>query len=127
MGLVGAAFRGRCPRCGEGRIFTGKGTEVAESCSVCGLPLGRHDIGDGASVFLIFLLGFTLVPALVLGGNAWDWPFWLTMLLAALALGASVPLLLKPSRAMALHLQYRYRPEDYAASKDEDGWETPEE
>ena len=35
---------------------------VVKECSVCHAKLGQHDVGDGASVFLIFLLGASIIP-----------------------------------------------------------------
>ena len=60
-----------CPRCGKGRLYNGLLT-VSDTCSVCGLDLSPHDTGDGASVFVIFLLGGLVVPlALKVRGRFW--------------------------------------------------------
>lgn len=53
--------RGRCPRCGEGKLF--KGLDVRESCSACGLDFGFSDSGDGPTVFIILALGFVVLGA----------------------------------------------------------------
>ena len=41
-----AALACRCPRCGEGRLFTGLLT-VRAACPACGLDLSAQDAGDG--------------------------------------------------------------------------------
>ncbi|MCX7384058.1 MAG: DUF983 domain-containing protein, partial [Alphaproteobacteria bacterium] len=41
-----AALNGSCPRCGQGRLFSGLLT-VRPRCDVCGLDLHEHDSGDG--------------------------------------------------------------------------------
>ena len=38
-------FRGRCPRCGEGRLFRAF-LKVADRCSVCGLDFTPHRADD---------------------------------------------------------------------------------
>ena len=46
---IRAGLAGRCPRCGEGRLFSGFLT-VAESCGVCGLDYSFADAGDGPAI-----------------------------------------------------------------------------
>ncbi|MCQ0987763.1 DUF983 domain-containing protein [Jiella marina] len=54
---VKAATRGRCPRCGEGRLFAGF-LRLEPRCSACGLDYEFADSGDGPAVFVILLIGF---------------------------------------------------------------------
>ncbi|MGB3417458.1 MAG: DUF983 domain-containing protein [Mesorhizobium sp.] len=57
---VPAGLRGRCPRCGEGRLFSGFLT-VGKSCENCGLDYSYADAGDGPAVFAILIIGFIMV------------------------------------------------------------------
>lgn len=57
---IGAGLKGRCPRCGEGRLFSSALT-VAPSCGVCGLDYDFADAGDGPAVFVILIIGFIVV------------------------------------------------------------------
>ena len=57
VSLAHAAFACRCPRCGEGRLFTGL-LAVSPACPSCGLDFSAEDAGDGPQVFVIFFLGF---------------------------------------------------------------------
>jgi uncharacterized protein (DUF983 family) len=57
---VPAGLRGRCPRCGEGRLFSGFLT-VGKSCENCGLDYSNADAGDGPAVFAILIIGFIMV------------------------------------------------------------------
>ena len=54
-------IRCRCPRCGQGKLYQGLLT-VTSHCANCNLDLSPHDTGDGASVFVIFILGGLVVP-----------------------------------------------------------------
>ncbi len=101
-----------CPRCGKGALFKGFLT-VADHCEVCGLDLGRQDTGDGPAVFLIFLLGFLVVPVALLVSMNVEWPLWLHALVwGALILGLALGML-RPAKAYMIALQYRYRRHDY--------------
>ena len=66
----------RCPRCGQGKLYGGY-LKIAESCNVCHLNLAEADSGDGPAVFLIFILGFLVVPAALWVAMRVDWPLWL--------------------------------------------------
>ena len=53
-------LRGRCPRCGEGRLFKGF-LGLEERCQACGLDYDFSDSGDGPAVFIIMIVGFIVV------------------------------------------------------------------
>ena len=55
-----AALGGRCPRCGEGKLFTGL-LSMRDRCPVCGLHLRGHEAGDGAVVLVIAVLAIIVV------------------------------------------------------------------
>ena len=57
---ISAGLRGRCPRCGEGRLFSGF-LMVGTRCVNCGLDYSFADAGDGPAVFVILLIGFVVV------------------------------------------------------------------
>jgi len=107
ISLAHAALLCRCPRCGEGRIFSGLLT-VHGTCPACGLDLSSEDAGDGPAVFVMFPLG-----ALVVGVGAWieisySPPIWVHLLvqIPLILIGALV--LLRPLKAGLIALQYRH-------------------
>jgi uncharacterized protein (DUF983 family) len=57
---VSTGLAGRCPRCGEGRLFDGVLT-LAPRCRACGLDF--VDPGDGAAMFVILLGNVLLLAA----------------------------------------------------------------
>ena len=57
---VPTGMKGRCPRCGEGNLFTGLLT-VKKQCSACHLSFDFEDSGDGPTVFIIMGLGFLIL------------------------------------------------------------------
>jgi uncharacterized protein (DUF983 family) len=105
--LVRAALLCRCPRCGEGRVFTGLLT-VRAACPSCALDLSAEDAGDGPAVFLIFFLG-----AVAVGIAAWlelsfSPPIWVhIVVLTPLIVGGAIGLM-RPLKAGMIALQYRH-------------------
>ena len=55
-------FRGRCPRCGEGKLFRAF-LKVADHCSVCGLDFTPHRADDLPAYLVIVVVGHIVVPA----------------------------------------------------------------
>ena len=103
-----AALRCRCPRCGEGRLFSGLLT-VRPACPVCGLDLSAEDAGDGPAVFVIFLLGFVVVGLAAWVEIRFGPPIWLHLLLWTPLILAGAVALLRPLKAGLIALQYRHR------------------
>jgi uncharacterized protein (DUF983 family) len=54
-------FRGRCPACGEGRMFRAY-LKVADSCPHCGEELHHHRADDFPAYLVIVIVGHILVP-----------------------------------------------------------------
>lgn len=110
--LLRAGLACRCPRCGKGRLYTGF-MQVVDHCSVCGLEMARHDSGDGPAVFLIFILGFTIVPAALIISLKVDWPLWLHALIwVPVIMGATLGML-RPAKGVTIALQYGYRRDSF--------------
>src|SRR5262245_6950329 len=57
---IRAGLMGKCPRCGQGRLFS-RFLTVARECDVCGLDYSFADAGDGPAVFVILIIGFIVV------------------------------------------------------------------
>lgn len=105
---LAAALGCKCPRCGRGALFQGF-LAVAERCDVCGLELSKVDSGDGPAVFLIFILGFTVVPVTLWLGLSFDLPAWAPVAIGAALIAGISAVLLRPAKALVVALQYRSR------------------
>ena len=112
-----AGVRSRCPRCGQGRLYTGL-LQVADRCAVCGLDLEAADSGDGPAVFIVLILGALVVPlALGLESLAGP-PLWLHMLLwPPVILGGTVAML-RPAKALLIALQFKHKASDSGSRAD---------
>src|SRR5262249_12005506 len=62
---VKRGFRGRCPRCGEGKLFRAF-LKVDNSCSACGLDFTPHRADDLPAYLVIAIVGHIVVPAALL-------------------------------------------------------------
>ena len=83
------------------------------ACPVCGLNLAKNDSADGPAVFLIFLLGFSLVPLALLFENIFAPPLWVhAVLWGFVALGATIGML-RPLKAYIIALQFKHRPGEW--------------
>jgi uncharacterized protein (DUF983 family) len=103
---VASALRGRCPRCGDGRLFKGFVTVNAQ-CEACKLDLSFADSDDGPAVFIIFIAGFIVVFLALAVEVAYAPPYWVhavifvpTILIVSLGL-------LRPMKGLMVGLKYR--------------------
>ncbi|MBX3596963.1 MAG: DUF983 domain-containing protein [Rhizobiaceae bacterium] len=77
---ISTGLKGRCPRCGEGHLFSGL-LSVKPSCSVCGLDYSFADAGDGPAVFVILIIGFLVVGLALWMETSFGPPLWVHFLL----------------------------------------------
>ena len=106
--LLQAALRCRCPRCGEGKLFSGLLT-VRPACPVCGLDLSEADTGDGAAAFIILILGAVMVGLAFWVEFRFNPPLWVhAVLWPALTIPLSIAMM-RPLKAALVFQQYTRR------------------
>lgn len=111
---LGHALRNLCPRCHDGRIFaTWSDLSPRDTCPVCALPLREHDNGDGPAVFLIFILGFLLVPLALLADAMFEIPLWVHGVLWTLVALVLCLAMLRPLKSYIIALQYKHLPRTF--------------
>lgn len=86
---VKRGLRGRCPACGEGRVFDGY-LKVNPVCPACGEELHHHRADDFPPYLTIFALGHILGAAMFAVDDIWPdlpmgfhflvWPFLVVVL-----------------------------------------------
>ena len=106
----------RCPRCGKGPLFEGF-LSVAARCTACGLDLGKADSGDGPAVFIIFILGFLVVPLALLVESSFAPPMWLHLAVWPVVIVGGALALLRPMKGVMIALQYRHKASDSGTVK----------
>jgi uncharacterized protein (DUF983 family) len=101
-------FTGRCPRCGEGKIFRAY-LKVADSCSVCGQDFTGHRADDLPAYLVIVVVGHIVVPIALMIETNFSPPVALQLAIyLPLTLVASL-LLLQPVKGAVVGLQWAFR------------------
>ncbi|QDG78018.1 DUF983 domain-containing protein [Labrenzia sp. PHM005] len=104
-------IKGRCPRCGEGKIFDGFLT-MAKGCKHCGLDYSFADPADGPAFFVIC---FGCVPAVTFGiwlEIAFQAPYWVHLFTTLpLILLTCIPML-RPLKGWLVASQYFYKAQE---------------
>ncbi|HEV7337932.1 MULTISPECIES: DUF983 domain-containing protein [Bosea] len=102
---------GRCPRCGEGKLFDGY-LKLRPRCSACGLDFAFADSADGPAVFIMLIAGFFVLGLALYVEIAYEPPIWLHLALwLPLALVTCLGLL-RPMKGIAVALQYVNRAQE---------------
>ena len=103
---VWRGFTGRCPRCGEGRLFR-KFLKVGHECSSCGQEFHHHRADDFPPYIVMFVVGHVLGYGIYVSEMKFDGlPLWLhAALWPSLAILMCVGLL-QPVKGAVVGLQY---------------------
>ncbi|HTT46874.1 MAG TPA: DUF983 domain-containing protein [Pseudolabrys sp.] len=104
-------LRGRCPRCGEGRLFEGF-LKLRPRCESCGLDFNFADAGDGPAVFVILIGGAIVVCAALITEVVYQPPYWVhaALWLPLILLVTLAPL--RPIKGLMIALQYHHRAQE---------------
>jgi uncharacterized protein (DUF983 family) len=98
-------FRGRCPACGEGRLFRAF-LKVTDACPHCGEALHHHRADDFPAYLVIVIVGHILVPIVLAVETHIAPPVTLSMALwPAMALAMSLGLL-QPVKGAVVAIQW---------------------
>ena len=77
---VQTGLAGRCPECGEGRLFKSM-LSFTDGCAICGADFRDEDSGDGPAIFVIFIVGIFIVPMAIAFDLILHPPFLVTFLI----------------------------------------------
>jgi uncharacterized protein (DUF983 family) len=103
---VSTGIKGKCPRCGRGKLFNGYLT-VAKKCSSCDLDYGFADAGDGATWFVMVIASTLAVGMALWVEFTWRPSYWVHAAVA-IPMAVLVPLLLlRPAKAFLINQQYK--------------------
>ena len=72
---LGRGLMGRCPACGQGRLFDGF-LRVVPQCEHCAAPLGLARADDAPPYFTILIVGHIVIPAMLIMQKLADPPVW---------------------------------------------------
>jgi uncharacterized protein (DUF983 family) len=101
-------LRGRCPRCGEGKLFRAF-LKVDNHCSVCGLDFTPHRADDLPAYLVIVIVGHIVVPLALMIETNYSPPVALQLAVyLPITLLASL-LLLQPVKGAVVGVQWALR------------------
>ena len=107
---LSTGLAGRCPRCGNGKLFAGF-IAVAPRCTNCDLDYRFADSGDGPAVFVTLLAGFIILGAALWTDVVYEPPIWVHLVIF-LPLAIVVCLgMLRPLKGVLIALQYHMHAE----------------
>ncbi|WP_088184471.1 DUF983 domain-containing protein [Sphingobium sp. Z007] len=105
---IGLGLRGRCPACGEGRMFA-RFLKTAPACPYCGLALDLHQADDFPAYIVILLLGHILVPLMIEVNSALAIPLgWQALIWPTLAIVLAVAMI-QPVKGAVIAVQWSRR------------------
>jgi len=117
---IARGLRGRCPRCGEGRLFRGF-LSLRPRCERCGLDFAFADAGDGPAVFVILIGGAIVVFAALITEVVYQPPYWVhaVLWLPLILIVTLAPL--RPIKGLMIALQYHHKAQEGRLEHRDDG------
>jgi uncharacterized protein (DUF983 family) len=106
ISAISTGLAGRCPRCGDGRMFTGF-LNLAPACDACGLDYGFADSGDGPAVFVTLIAGFLVLGVALAVDIAYEPPLWVYVVIFMPATILVCIGLLRPLKGLLIASQYK--------------------
>lgn len=107
-----AAVMGKCPRCGQGPLFTKYLLTVKDRCEACGLDFSFIDTGDGPAVFVIFILGFFILGGALYVEFTFEPPVWVHIVAWGLLTPLFALLLLRLIKGWLIGQQFKHKAEE---------------
>jgi uncharacterized protein (DUF983 family) len=108
---IKTGLRCACPRCGQGKLFTGILT-IREKCTVCDFDFGRLNADDGAAFFIIVLYSAIILPLAAWFQFALDPPIWVHLVIWLPIIVFGAILLMRPFKAWLLAQQFKHNVDD---------------
>jgi uncharacterized protein (DUF983 family) len=119
--LMQAMWRGalgKCPHCGEGRLF-GSWLKVVDSCEACGEEFHHHRADDLPAYLVIFVVGHIVVGAFMGVEATMTLSLWQHMAIWAPVTLISAVALLAPVKGAVVGLQWALYMHGFGDHKEE--------
>ncbi|TIW79775.1 MAG: DUF983 domain-containing protein, partial [Mesorhizobium sp.] len=108
---------GRCPNCGEGKLFRGF-TKTVETCSVCGEEIHHHRADDLPAYLVIVIVGHIVLGAFMGVEATSTLSTWQHILIwVPLTILLSIALL-QPVKGAVIGLQWAFYMHGFGGEKD---------
>ncbi|MDH2355781.1 DUF983 domain-containing protein [Bradyrhizobium sp. SSUT18] len=101
-------FRGRCPRCGEGKLFRAF-LKTADNCATCDLDFTPHRADDLPAYLVIVIVGHIVVPTILWIETNYTTPVWISFAAYLPFTFVASLALLQPVKGAVVGLQWALR------------------
>jgi uncharacterized protein (DUF983 family) len=81
--------------------------KIAPRCDVCGADFESADVGDGASVFVLFIVGFLAMVLFLLVEAAFHPPWWVHVIFQLPFVPVACIMALRPIKGLLFALQFQ--------------------
>jgi uncharacterized protein (DUF983 family) len=114
--ILRTGWKGLCPRCGKGHMFT-SWLKVAPTCDVCGLDYSFASPDDGPAFFSLCFFAFPLIFIVVWFQVRFEPPIWVHLLTSVplMMIGCLLPL--RPLKGWLVASQYVNRAQEAGTEK----------
>lgn len=110
-------MRGKCPSCGETKLFTG-GLKVQDECSACHEEFHHHRADDLPAYLNIFVVGHVVVALIMIALKSDLVSMWTGMFITiGITIVISI-LLMRPLKGMVVGLQWAMRMHGFGGNED---------
>ncbi|WP_297733493.1 DUF983 domain-containing protein [uncultured Maricaulis sp.] len=82
--------------------------KIAPRCDVCGADFESADVGDGASVFVLFIVGFLAMVLFLLVEAAFSPPWWVHAIFQLPFVPIACIAALRPIKGLLFALQFQH-------------------
>ncbi len=114
---LAAALAGRCPNCGKGRLFKNV-LEMRPTCEACGFDNAAINVGDGAAVFAILILGIFVLGGALFVEFTYLPPWWVHVVLWGILTPLFALGLLRVLKALLIGQTYKHKAAEGRVAKD---------
>jgi uncharacterized protein (DUF983 family) len=108
---VKTGLRCACPRCGQGKLFTGLLT-LRPHCDACDLDYGQLNADDGAAFFVIVGYSAIILPLAAWFQFAFDPPIWVHLIVWLPIIVVGAIWLMRPFKAWLIAQQFKHNVDD---------------
>jgi uncharacterized protein (DUF983 family) len=112
--LLGLA--GRCPHCGEARLFA-RGLAPVAACPVCHEDMTPQRADDFPAYLVILILGHLMVPFVVVANMQWDLPLAGQMIGWPILATFFAALMIRPAKGAVIGAQWALRMGGFGAGR----------
>ncbi len=111
-------FAGRCPHCGEGKLFRAF-VKPVDKCAVCGEELFHHRADDLPAYLDIVVVGHVVLGGFMAVEMTTTWPMWLHLAIWAPLTLILALALLQPIKGAVVGLQWAFYMHGFGGEIDE--------